>query len=311
MKDIKPRFNYFKSPDFDNDRGRHILFYCEWGDPKNTNIVICVHGLSRNSRDFDYLAGELADKYRVICIDVVGRGKSEWLGDKSMYDYETYVADVIKLFDHLGISRINWVGTSMGGIIGMIVASRYPHIITKLVLNDIGPLIPGSAIERILSYVGSSYQFHNKIDAERALRTRLATFGINKEEHWKHLVKYSIIKKLNGKYIFTYDPEIVPTPKLVSKLKGIFTKIIPGEKKSGFPDVNLYDIWNKITCPILTLRGEKSDVLTEEVVEQMKTSKPNIEIVEFEGVGHAPMLMEEDQISVVKNWLLKKPLPKI
>lgn len=303
---MKPRFNYFKSPDLDSEKGRHILFYCEWGDPKSNNIAICVHGLSRNSRDFDYLASAIADKYRVICIDVAGRGKSEWLSDKSKYDYDTYVSDVIKLLDHLGIRKFDWVGTSMGGIIGMLIAARYPHIVKSLVLNDIGPIIPGNAIERILSYVGSSYEFHNKIDAERALRERLATFGIKQEEHWKHLMTHSIIKKLNGKYTFTYDPDIIPTPKLVNKLTGMMKKIMPGEKKADFPDVNLFDIWTKITCPILALRGKNSDVLTKEVATQMKSSKDNIRIVEFEDVGHAPMLMEEEQIQLVRRWLLKK-----
>ena len=269
-------------------------------------ISICVHGLSRNSRDFDYVAAAVADKYRVICIDVVGRGKSEWLEDKSQYDYETYVADVIKLLDHLGIRKFEWIGTSMGGIIGMIVAARYPHIVKGLLLNDIGPIIPGSAIERILSYVGSSYEFDNKIDAERSLRERMMTFGVKKEDHWKHLMQHSIMKKLNGKYMFAYDPDIIPTPKLVGKLKGVMKKIMPGEKKTGFPDVNLFDIWMKITCPVMVLRGKESDVLTKAIVTEMKNSKENIRVVEFEGVGHAPMLMEEEQIMVVRKWLMRR-----
>jgi pimeloyl-ACP methyl ester carboxylesterase len=303
---MKPRFNYFKAPDIDDEKNRHIVFYCEWGDPKNTDIIVCVHGLSRNSRDFDFLAAALADKYRVICIDVVGRGKSEWLHDKSGYDYETYVADIIKLFDHLKIRKTDWVGTSMGGIIGMIIASRYPHIIGNLVLNDIGPMIPGDAIARILSYVGASYEFHNIIDAEKTLRDRMATFGIQKEEHWKHIVKYSIIKKLNGKYTFAYDPNIIPSPKLANRLRGLLAKIVPGRKTSGFPDVNLMDIWNKISCPILVLRGKLSDVLTSEVITLMHDShKEDLRVVELENIGHAPMLMDEGQIGIVRNWLLE------
>lgn len=301
---MKPRFNYFKAPDIDDEKNRHIIFYCEWGDPKNTDIVICLHGLSRNCRDFDYLASALADKYRVICIDVVGRGKSEWLNDKSSYDYETYVADIIKLLDHLNISKMDCVGTSMGGIIGMIIASRYPHIVRNLVLNDIGPVIPGDAIARIMSYVGAAREFHNKIDAEKTLRERMSTFGIKKEEHWKHVVKYSIIKKLSGKYTFAYDPDIIPSPRLVNRLRGVLAKIIPGKKKSGFPDVNLLDIWNQICCPILALRGNLSDVCTEEVAAQMKSSGKAVKIVTLSGIGHAPMLMEDDQISIVKDWLL-------
>jgi len=303
---MKPRFNYFKAPDVDTQKGRHILFYCEWGNADSKNVAICVHGLSRNSRDFDYLANALADKYRVICIDVVGRGKSEWLSDKSQYDYETYITDVVNLIDHLGLRKFDWIGTSMGGIMGMLIAARYPHLVKSLVLNDIGPIIPGNAIERILSYVGSSYEFHNRIDAERALRERMKTFGVKQEEHWRHLLKHSIIKKLNGKYTFTYDPNIVPAPKLVTKLRGMMGRIMPRAKKSSFPDVNLMDIWEKITCPVLALRGSKSDVLTKETATEMENNKENLKLVEFADVGHAPMLMEDEQIEIVRKWLLKK-----
>ncbi len=216
------------------------------------------------------------------------------------------MADIIKLFDHLGIRKIDWIGTSMGGIIGMIIAARYPHIVRNLVLNDIGPRIPGDAIARIIDYVGASHEFHNKIDAEKTLRERMATFGIQKEEHWKHVVKYSIIKKLNGKYTFAYDPHIVPAPKLINRLRGMIAKIVPGKKSSGFPDVNLFDIWNKIACPILALRGSLSDVFTAEVAMQMHESKKeDLRIVELEGIGHAPMLMDEGQISIVRNWLFE------
>jgi pimeloyl-ACP methyl ester carboxylesterase len=303
---MKPRFNYFKSPDNESQKGLHILFYCEWGDPSSKDVAICVHGLSRNSRDFDYLAEALSDKYRVICIDVVGRGKSEWLSDKSQYDYETYITDAVKLIDHLGIKKFDWIGTSMGGIMGMIIAARYPHMIRNLVLNDIGPVIPGMAIERIINNVTSTHEFHNQLDAERTFRERMATFGIKNEEHWRHLIKHSIIKKLNGKYSFTYDPHIVPTPKLISKIRGIIGKLLHIVKKSSFPDVNLMDIWEKVTCPVMVLRGNHSDVLTTDIAAEMARNNNNITIVEFAGIGHAPMLMENDQISVVRNWLLDK-----
>jgi hypothetical protein len=303
---MKPRFNYFKAPDTDSQKGRHIIFYCEWGNIDSKNIVICVHGLSRNSRDFDYLASALSDKYRVICIDVVGRGKSEWLGNKAQYDYETYITDVVNLIDHLSLSKFYWIGTSMGGIMGMIMASRYPHLVKGLVLNDIGPIIPGNAIERILRYVGSSYEFSNRVDAERALRERMKTFGVLQEEHWRHLLKHSIMKKLNGKYTFTYDPNIVPAPKLLTKLKGMMSRIIPGIRKSSFPAVDLTDIWEKINCPILALRGGNSDVLTSKTAEEMQKTKENLQLVEFADIGHAPMLMEDYQIKIVRDWLTKK-----
>lgn len=306
MPHLKPRFNYFKAPDKQGHGGFHIIFYCEWGDIKNKDIVVCVHGLSRNSRDFDYLARGLAEKYRVICIDIAGRGKSEWLSNKLGYDYETYVADVLDLLHSLGIKHVNWVGTSMGGIIGMIIASKHHKLIKKLVLNDIGPVISGQAIERILRYVGSSHAFKTKADAEKSLRERMSTFGVVKEEHWRHIAKHSIIRKLDGKYMFAYDPAIVPIPKLLQKLKFLLVKIVPSKKHAIFKRVDLHDIWEKITCPILVLRGKESDILTKEVAEEMiESKKKSIKMVEFEGVGHAPMLMDEVQISVVKKWLAK------
>lgn len=303
MPYTKPRFNYFKSPDKNGHGGCHIVFYSEWGDIKNDDVVVCVHGLSRNSRDFDYLAKALANKYRVICIDMAGRGKSEWLSNKLEYDYETYITDVIKLMQHLDIKGVNWVGTSMGGVIGMLIASKHPNLIKKLVLNDVGSVISGQAIERILRYVGSAREFKAKTDAENSLRERMVSFGINKEEHWKHLIRHSIIRKLDGKYTFAYDPAIVPIPKFMQKLKFMLVKLLPHRKSTIFKDVDLRDIWGKIICPILILRGKESDVLTVENMFEMIDSKKDIKHIEFDGVGHAPMLMEDNQIAAVRGWL--------
>ena len=303
---MKPRFNYFRAPDSKDSDHCHIMFYCEWGDPENTDIVVCVHGLSRNSRDFDYLANELAKDYRVVCVDIIGRGKSEWAQNKKLYDYETYTSDMVELLNNIGAEKVHWVGTSMGGIIGMMVASRHPNLISSLLLNDIGPIIPGNAIKRIVSYIGSSYEFETQTDTENTLKERMTTFGIRKEEHWQHIIKHSVVKKLNGKYTFAYDPDILPAPTLMNKLKALLVRFLPEERKPAFPDISMMDIWEKITCPTMAIRGKESDTLTEEVVAKMKTSKENLPVTEFEGVGHAPMLMEDEQIAVVRDWLADK-----
>jgi len=135
---MNPHIFYFNAPDKNDPKGYHVLSYTEWGDPKNTNILFCVHGLSRNARDFDYLADRLSKQYRVICLDVVGRGKSQYLEDKSLYTYETYVTDILAIFKHLDLKNVDFLGTSMGGIIGMITAGVDPSLINKLILNDIG-----------------------------------------------------------------------------------------------------------------------------------------------------------------------------
>lgn len=304
--DMKPRFNYFKAPDVDDEQNRHIVFYCEWGDPQNKDVVVCVHGLSRNARDFDYLAAALADKYRVICVDIVGRGKSEWLEDKSRYDYTTYVDDILKLLKHLDINKVDWVGTSMGGIIGMIVAGRYPDLIKKMVLNDIGPIIPGDAIARILKNAASKHEFRSSTDAEKALRNKMSTFGITNEEHWKHVIKHGIVKKLDSRYCFAYDPEIIPPRKIYNKIRAIIATILCLKRRSGYSDIDLMDIWDKVSCPLLALRGKLSDVVNDDVVGIMRSSNKDIKIVELDDVGHAPMLMEEEQIKVVHDWLTER-----
>ena len=272
--------------------GFHCIAYTEWGDSANSNVLICVHGLTRNSRDFDHLATALEGHYRILCIDVAGRGKSQWLKEAAHYNYGTYVADIIALLTHLHITKVDWVGTSMGGLIAMVLAASYPGLIRKLVLNDIGPFIPAATLKRIGTYVSITPQFIDLGGVERHLRGILAPFGITDDAHWRHLAEHSALKRDDGKYILAYDPAIASA----------------FERPSGegeIVDIDLWSLWEKITCETLVLRGALSDALLAETAATMKTTGPKAELVEFPGIGHAPALMDEGQITIVKSWLLR------
>ncbi len=175
-----------------SSQGFHRIHYTEWGDPANTRVLVCVHGLTRNGRDFDDFARAMADHYRVLCPDIAGRGQSDWLTDKSGYSYAQYLADMAVLIARSGAVVVDWVGTSMGGLIGMLLAAQ-PHTpIRHLVMNDVGPFIPKAALERIASYVGQIQTFNSMAEAEHYIRTVSAPFGPLNDAQWRHLTTYSI-----------------------------------------------------------------------------------------------------------------------
>jgi pimeloyl-ACP methyl ester carboxylesterase len=276
---------FFVYPSGDLTPARHIA-YTEWGDPNNENIVICVHGLARNSRDFDYIAASLAKNYRVICPDVVGRGQSRWLTDKSLYNYNTYVEDMVALVDYLGGKPVNWIGTSMGGLIAIFMLQKYQYI-KKLVLNDIGPFIPKEALQRIAKYVSVNPSFDNLEECKAHLKKILVPFGIQEEEHWDHLTKYGF-REENGKYYLHYDPAIGAAA---------FQ-----DGSESIVDFDAWSLWPNITCPVLVLRGEKSDILNQETYEKMLQTHHDIKGVEIPNVGHTPALLTKDQIAIVTSW---------
>lgn len=270
----------------------HKMAYWEWGS--GDNVVFCVHGLTRNGRDFDFLAKNLAERgFRVICPDVVGRGQSEWLNNPSLYGYPLYVQDMLLLIHQIDCKNIKWVGTSMGGLIGMMIASGNPDIITKMVLNDIGPLITKESLERIGSYAGQNHDFPNRAAAEKYLREIMNTFGISDEDHWAHMVEHSFTHNPDGSCSFAYDPMIG---------KAFWNK---RGKMRVMQDVEMWPMWHAVKCPLLVIRGENSDLLTRETAEKMKQSKNVEAVVEIPNAGHAPSLMEEDQIKIITDWLLK------
>jgi pimeloyl-ACP methyl ester carboxylesterase len=291
-----------------NSKSFHRMHYVEWGDPAAERVVICVHGLTRNGGDFDALAQALLPDFRVVCPDVVGRGQSDWLPAKDDYGYPQYCADMANLIarvtahparggmlDRLARAlgggerkprRIYWVGTSMGGIIGMLLASRPHNPIEKLVINDVGAIVPRAALERIGQYVGKDPRFKSFEELEAFLRLVLAPFGALTGAQWRHLAETSAKRNEDGSWGFCYDPAI------------------GAAFRGPFADVDLWQYWDAVTCPTLLLRGAQSDLLLKDTAVAMTRRGPRPGLVEFDGVGHAPPLMAEDQIRVVREFLM-------
>ena len=267
--------------------GFHRLAYWEWPGPTNARTLLCVHGLTRNGRDFDTLAQALSAHYRVVCPDIPGRGKSDWLVHPADYAYPVYVADMAALIARLDVEEVDWVGTSMGGLIGIVLAALPGAPIRRLVINDVGPLIAKEGLERIASYVGQDPSFGDAAALEGELRRLAATFGPLTDAQWRHLATISTRRKADGSLGFAYDPAI-------------------GDAFRSAPaaDVDLWPSWDAIRCPTLVLRGAQSDLLRPADAEAMTRRGPKAKLVEFAGIGHAPALMADDQIAAIRDFLL-------
>ncbi|TRZ99442.1 MAG: alpha/beta hydrolase [Rhodocyclaceae bacterium] len=271
--------------------GFHHMAYVEWGDAANPKVLVCVHGLTRCSRDFDFLAQALADDYRVVCPDVVGRGRSDWLRNKSLYDVPQYCADMTTLLARLNVESVHWVGTSMGGLIGMALASQPESPIARLVLNDVGPVIAAVSLARIGDYLGQAPRFDSIDQAEAFVRFVSATFGSFSDAQWRHLTVHVTRTAADGKIEFAYDP-------------GIAQPFREMQAASGGKDVELWPLYDGIQCPTLLLRGATSDLLTRAAALQMSERGPRAKLIEVPGVGHAPMLMDSAQVAPVSEFLL-------
>jgi pimeloyl-ACP methyl ester carboxylesterase len=265
---------------------RYGLSYADWGSAGATRTVVCVHGLTRNGRDFDHLARVLAGDRRVICPDIAGRGLSDPLTDPEHYALPTYVAHMVQLLGLLGLDEVDWVGTSMGGLIGMGVAAMEASPIRRLVLNDIGPFLPKIALQRINSYLGLDLRFASLEALEAHLREIHAGFGPLTDAEWRHLAEHSAARREDGRFGLNYDQRL-----------GQPMKTGPIE------DVDLWPVWDQIRCPVLVLRGISSDLLLAETAAEMTRRGPRAEVVEVDGTGHAPALMATDQIAIVRSWL--------
>ena len=266
--------------------GFHEIVYWEWGDVNNPNTIVMVHGLTRQGRDFDRLAASLASKYRVVCPDVVGRGKSGWLRDPAGYGFPQYMADMNALVARLGCAKVDWLGTSMGGLIGMMLAAMPDTPIRRLILNDVGPHIPKAALERIGDYLGAVPRFETVQEVEAHLRLIHAPFGPLSDREWQHLTEHSLRRLPDGGYALAYDPGIA---------KAFHDN--PTE------DVDLWPVWDQIKGPVLTLRGARSDLLLADTAQEMKNRGPRSDLIEFTDCGHAPALMDDAQIGIVEDWL--------
>ena len=266
--------------------GFHRVAYFQWGDPRNDRVLICVHGLTRRGRDFDWLARSLEERYRVICVDLPGRGQSDWLSVAADYQPSTYLQNAAALIARLNVEHVDWLGVSLGGLMGMMLAAQPKTPIRRLVLDDIGGYVGAEALQRIAAYVGQDPSFPDRAGLKAYMREINSGYGPLTDAEWEHLVTHGSRRDENGAWRLHYDP----------KLAEPF--------KEGFSEpVALWPLWDLIACPVLILRGGESDILTAETAAEMVARKPGTQLVEFQGVGHAPMLMDPAQIDAVRRWL--------
>lgn len=304
-----PRLNYVTCAD---KTGLHRLAYWEWGDPNNDKVLVCVHGLTRTARDFDTVARAMMHEYRVICPDMPGRGQSDYLADSSLYTVPTYIADMVTLLARLNARTIDWLGTSMGGLIGiglagLTAAAEYMQAMTpthtqlpattglrfnKIILNDVGPVIEPDAIARIKSYVGVPLIFDSLEQATQTMKQRAASFGPMLEADWREFTQVVLVHK-EGKWVNHYDLRIadafllMDNPEVIQQSEAI-----------------LWASYQAISCPILIVRGENSDLLSQETLAEMLEKNSKASTVEVPLVGHAPTLLAEEQVKIIRDFLL-------
>lgn len=293
----EPKLNYVHCPDAS---GGHRMAYWEWGEPTAGHIVLCVHGLSRQGRDFDVLAQALVarsgGRLRVVCPDVVGRGHSDWLKDPLQYQVPTYAADMLALLAQLKPTTLDWLGTSMGGLIGMALCgqTQWPLPVRRLVLNDVGPVLQWDALTRIGSYLGKNMEFESLQAATDAMSSLFTGFGPHTSGQWLALSRHMVKPRLDGQdgVRLHYDPSIAVAVAAVT----------PARAAQG--EAMLWSLYDAISAQTLLLRGADSDLLARTTAQQMLQRGPQARLVEFSGVGHAPTLIAPDQVDVVVSFFL-------
>lgn len=269
-------------------QGFHTIAYTDWGDTSQSHAVICVHGLSRNGRDFDPLAQALAQQgYRVLCPDMPGRGQSAWFQDSQDYNYPQYLQALTSLIAHAQLTSVDWIGTSMGGILGMFMATQAHTPIRNLILNDVGAFIPGSSLKTIKRYLSLMPTFKKRETAQKFLQQILSTFGPITSDQLTHLVEYSFFLNKKQRFQLAFDPKILET-------------LVP-------EDVDLWPFWERLTCPVFLIRGAHSKVLPDPVARQM-CQREHTHFHCVEDAGHAPALMAPEQIAPVIAWLTEQRL---
>ncbi len=280
----------------------HRMAYWEWnatGDAAHPRVVVCAHGLSRQGRDFDTLARAMSLHARVVCPDVVGRGQSDWLADPMGYQIPLYAADMLALLAHLHqqapMRMLDWVGTSMGGLIGMVLCGQpglpMPVPVRRLVLNDVGPTIEWQALERIGQYLGQPAHFETLQQAADALWAISRSFGPHTPQEWLELSRAMVRPGPQGGLALHYDPAIaVP-----------FRTLTEEAARAG--EQQMWQLYEQITAQVLLLRGAESDLLSAQTAQQMAQRGPRARVVEFAGVGHAPTLVAQGQVDAVVSFL--------
>jgi pimeloyl-ACP methyl ester carboxylesterase len=282
--------------------GYHRVAYTEWGEPdSSSSAVICVHGLTRNSRDFDALAMFLSSQgYHVFCPDVVGRGDSSWLKNSEQYNFERYVMDMNVLIGRTAATQIDWIGTSMGGLIGIMIAALPNSPIRRLILNDIGPQIPIHALWQIARYVKKDPKFSSKKEAKKYFKELYAEFGNLSEAEWDQFTEHSVTEYSPGIYVNRFDPKIQNSKWL--SFKSLINS--PHKALEGILfDIDLWSIWQKIKCPVLVIRGQHSNLLLPEHIRKMQRIHPTMDVFEVEDAGHAPALLDHEQHAHIADWL--------
>lgn len=308
---IESRLNYVMCPGAaravpggEDGVNQHRVGYWEWnqtGQVDHPHVIVCVHGLTRQGRDFDVLAQALSHHARVICPDIAGRGQSDWLADPMAYGVPQYAFDMLVLLTQVHaqypIAQLDWVGTSMGGLIGMAVAGTpdlaLPVPIRRLLLNDVGPRLEWSALQRIGTYVGESPRFASVEEGAAWLRVQSADFGPHTDAQWLALSEPMLRPGPEGGFVLHYDPKIaVPMQGMTQE------QVAQGEAL-------LWNLYDAITAQTLVLRGAKSDLLIAQTVQEMAQRGPKAHSATLEGVGHAPTLVQPEQVALVKEFLFR------
>lgn len=276
--------------------GLHRMAYWDWAGPSaDAPVLVCVHGLSRQGRDFDALARAMSDRYRVVCPDVVGRGRSDWLRQPSGYQIPAYVSDMVALLARLDVEQVDWVGTSMGGLIGLGLASLprpegVPSPVRRLVLNDVGPAIRFEALQRIGTYLGKPARFGSLAEGAAYLRSISEGFGPHSDAEWLAL-STPLFREDGGQWKLHYDPAIALP----------FAAVTPEIAAAG--EAALWAAYDALRCPTLLIRGAESDLLSADTARQMAERGPRTRLVELPGIGHAPTLIHADQVAIVRDFL--------
>ncbi|HEV2219511.1 MAG TPA: alpha/beta hydrolase [Casimicrobiaceae bacterium] len=265
--------------------GFHRVVYYEWGARDNPAVVVCVHGVGRNGRDFDVLGEALAPTHRVLAVDMPGRGASDWLADPMDYVFPTYLGTLTALIAASGAEQVAWVGTSMGGLLGIVAAAQPNSPVVRLVVNDVGPVVEPAALARIGQYFGSDPSFGTFGELESYVRSISAPFGPLTDAQWEQVVRSNARQHADGRWGLAYDPRIA----------------VPFRAQPAPPD--LWPLWDAIRCPTLVLRGAESDLLSAATADEMSRRGPCPQVVEVAGVGHAPMLLDPEQVGVVVRFI--------
>ncbi|WP_256079396.1 alpha/beta fold hydrolase [Massilia sp. YIM B04103] len=276
--------------------GLHTMAYKEWGEQDNPNVLVCVHGVTRVSDDFDNMARALAGHYRVICPDVVGRGRSGRLRNPQLYRVPQYVSDMVTLLARVLANgerqSVDWFGTSMGGLIGMGLAGLPDSPVSKLILNDIGPVLDPVALQRIGDYIGQDLRFPSFEVGAKFVRDVSLPFGPHTDEEWHKLAADVLRQDADGNWVRHYDMGLAQP----------FRSATP--ESAAADEAMLWTFYDAIRCPTLLVRGGESDLLSRATARSMTERGPKAKLVEIPGVGHAPTFIHDDQIAIAKDFLL-------